>query len=192
MAVMPPIQGSVLVLRSNSAVAEYSNGLADAQAGVFCSPGPGSRSLRSASSSPPQRSCCSPSGRRWPSTTRSGGFLTREVFAPLGMDRTFAGAPHRRDEVARGYAGDTPVPSFELDSVGMGAGDVWSTTSDMRGWNDGLHAGRLLGAESLRRMFTEQASTGTGPPSRGYGYGWFNQDHTDPAMVQELLTATTR
>ncbi len=99
--------------------------------------------------------------------------LARQVFAPLGMDRTFAGAPGDRDNVARGYAGQRQVRSFELDSVGMGAGDVWSTAGDMRAWNDRLHAGQLLSQESVRLMFTEHAPTGMGPESRAYGYGWF-------------------
>ncbi|MGW4461628.1 serine hydrolase domain-containing protein [Micromonospora sp. NPDC004704] len=100
-------------------------------------------------------------------------FLTGEIFTPLGMDRTFAGAPGDRADVARGHAADRPVPPFELDSVGMGAGDVWSTVDDMRTWLDALPAGRLLGPESLRLTFTEHAATVHGPELRSYGYGWF-------------------
>ncbi|MEV4625374.1 serine hydrolase domain-containing protein [Micromonospora sp. NPDC049523] len=100
-------------------------------------------------------------------------FLDDEIFTPMGMDRTFVGAPGDRTDVARGHAADKPVPSFELDSVGMGAGDAWSTVDDMRAWLDGLPAGRLLGPESLRLTFTEHAATIHGPELRSYGYGWF-------------------
>jgi CubicO group peptidase (beta-lactamase class C family) len=69
--------------------------------------------------------------------------------------------------------GTAPVASYELDSVSMGAGDVWSTTGDLLAWVDGLRAGRLLTEASTRLMFAEQAATGGDPQARGYGYGWF-------------------
>lgn len=108
-------------------------------------------------------------------------YLDRAIFTPLGMDRTFAGMPHGRDEVALGYVGDEPVRSFELDVVGMGAGDVWSTVGDMQTWlaavgadqSDGRSAGRPLGPETLRLMVAAHAATGRGADESGYGYGWF-------------------
>jgi CubicO group peptidase (beta-lactamase class C family) len=106
-------------------------------------------------------------------------FLDREVFAPLGMAGTFAGMPGGRDGgagVARGHDGPRPVPSFELDSVGMGAGDVWSTTGDMRRWLAALRAGTFLSARSRELMLTERAATGRGGEAAGYGYGWFVGD----------------
>ncbi|GAA3349138.1 hypothetical protein GCM10020358_70190 [Amorphoplanes nipponensis] len=50
-------------------------------------------------------------------------FLADRVFGPLGLTRTFAGAPHGRPDLAQGHddAGG-PLPSWELDVVGMGAG----------------------------------------------------------------------
>lgn len=258
MSVMPPVQGSVLVMLGDSAIAEFSGGLADASAGLRCSP----RTRFQIASISKQFTAAAtlllaergalalddPIGRwlsrcpdswqqitlhhllvhssglgHWPEypmidLTRwlepeellavfqsqpplfppgsgwhysSPGYvllahvvqraadepyrdvLTRKVFAPLGMDRTFAGEPNEQDDVARGYAGEQEVRSFELDSVGMGAGDIWSTTGDLRAWNDGLHTGQLLSSESQRLMFTEHMPTGSGPQSRSYGYGWF-------------------
>lgn len=100
--------------------------------------------------------------------------LTDEIFTPLQMEHTFAGSPKDRSEVARGHDRDgSPVPSWELDVVGMGAGDIWSTTSDLLAWMDGLRSGRLLDERHRGLMLTEQASTGGGPHARGYGYGWF-------------------
>jgi CubicO group peptidase (beta-lactamase class C family) len=109
-------------------------------------------------------------------------FLDREVFAPLGMADTFAGEPGGQDGgaggagVARGHDGPRPVPSFELDSVNMGAGDVWSTTGDMRRWLAALRAGTFLAARSRELMLTERAATGRAGETRGYGYGWFVGD----------------
>jgi CubicO group peptidase (beta-lactamase class C family) len=153
--------------------------------------------------------------------------LTNAIFAPLQMGDTFAGSPGDRQDVAGGHdRNGTPVPSWELDVVGMGAGDIWSTTRDLVRWIDGLRSGRLLDERYRGLMLTEQASTGGGSDARGYGYGWFvgsvagemwfhhsgenagfrafdavlpesncriavlsNSEATDPAVVDELLTA---
>lgn len=100
--------------------------------------------------------------------------LADRVFAPMGMERTFAGTPaDGTADLAQGYDGDQPVGSWELDVVGMGAGDVWSTVEDMRAWLDGLRAGRLLDAAAQRLMFAQHARTELDRKSAGYGYGWF-------------------
>jgi CubicO group peptidase (beta-lactamase class C family) len=89
--------------------------------------------------------------------------LTREIFGPLGMRDTFAGSSAGRKHVARGYGRDgLPAAAFELDVVGMGARDVWSTTHDLLVWVDGLRAGRLLGERYRTLMLTERAPTGAG------------------------------
>ncbi|GHJ43480.1 serine hydrolase [Catellatospora sp. TT07R-123] len=100
--------------------------------------------------------------------------LAREFFEPLGMADTFVGSPGDRSALAQGHGPDgEPVPSYELDVVAMGAGDVWSTTGDLIRWLDGLRAGRLLDARHLGLMLAEHAATGHEPDSRGYGYGCF-------------------
>ncbi|WP_155372202.1 serine hydrolase domain-containing protein [Catellatospora vulcania] len=100
--------------------------------------------------------------------------LEREIFAPLGLADTFAGEPGDRANLAVGLGEDgLPVPSYELDVVAMGAGDLWSTTGDLVRWIDGLRAGRLLDEHHLGLMLSVQASTGGGPDASGYGYGWF-------------------
>ncbi|MEU5791598.1 serine hydrolase domain-containing protein [Micromonospora purpureochromogenes] len=100
--------------------------------------------------------------------------LTRTVFAPLQMEDTFAGSPADRADVARGHDRDgRPVPSWELDVLGMGTGDIWSTARDLLAWIDGLRAGRLLGERYRKLMLTEQARTGGREDAGGYGYGWF-------------------
>ena len=104
-------------------------------------------------------------------------FLTRRLFQPLGMARTGAGnqAPHP-DQQARGYAGEDTALSFELDTVGRGAGDIWSTTRDLARWNAALSAPGVLNAASLRAMFAPHAHVPdavAGMPGIHYGYGWF-------------------
>ncbi|WP_406601262.1 serine hydrolase domain-containing protein [Micromonospora yasonensis] len=100
--------------------------------------------------------------------------LADEIFTPAGLDRTFAGSPGGRDDVAPGHGPDgRPVPSWDLDVVSMGAGDVWSTTGDVLAWLDALRSGRLLDEPYRTLMLTSRAPTGREPRADGYGYGWF-------------------
>ncbi|MDI1461279.1 serine hydrolase domain-containing protein [Catellatospora sp. KI3] len=100
--------------------------------------------------------------------------LTQDIFEPLGMADTFVGSPGDRPDIARGHGADgEPLPSYELDVVAMGAGDLWSTTGDLLRWLDGLRTGQLLDARHRELMLTEHAATGHEPDSRGYGYGCF-------------------
>ena len=67
-------------------------------------------------------------------------FLHREIFAPAGMGATFAGNSRGRSGVAVGHHSGEIVASFELDILGMGAGDLWSTVGDLTrlGWGAGV------------------------------------------------------
>ncbi|MET7803247.1 serine hydrolase domain-containing protein [Micromonospora chersina] len=98
-------------------------------------------------------------------------FLAEEVFAPLGMTGSFAGDAAGRDDVATGHEGGRPVPSWNLDTVSMGAGDVWCTGADLLTWLDVPRRGRLLGPAAVADMITPHAPTGR--PGEAYGYGWF-------------------
>ncbi|MFR9777177.1 serine hydrolase domain-containing protein [Micromonospora sp. MS34] len=100
--------------------------------------------------------------------------LAEEIFAPSGMERTFAGSPGGRADVAPGHGPDGElVPSWDLDMVNMGAGDVWSTVGDVLAWLDVLRVGRLIDEPYRTLMLTTRTSTGRGPREDGYGYGWF-------------------
>ena len=98
--------------------------------------------------------------------------LTRAIFAPLGMEQTFAGSPRDRETIARGHDGSEPIPSWELDTVGMGAGDVWSTVADVLRWDDALRGGEVLSADMRAAMFRAHARFPQGQQDTAYGYGW--------------------
>ncbi|WP_203744657.1 serine hydrolase domain-containing protein [Actinoplanes cyaneus] len=101
-------------------------------------------------------------------------FLADRIFDRLGLTSTFAGSPGARPNLAVGHdAEERPVPAWELDVVGMGAGDVWSTAKDVLTWLDALESGRLLSEPHRTLMLTERARTGKGPDTSGYGYGVF-------------------
>jgi CubicO group peptidase (beta-lactamase class C family) len=103
-------------------------------------------------------------------------FLADELFSPLGLDSTFAGNAGAALDVATPLHRGEPVASFELDVVGMGAGDLWSTVGDLLTWDDALVTGRILSEESRREMFTPHAAVEEDVPVltiHGYGYGWF-------------------
>jgi CubicO group peptidase (beta-lactamase class C family) len=103
-------------------------------------------------------------------------FLTQAVLAPAGLADTFAGSAGQRPRVASGHSGGAPAPSYELDHTGKGAGDVYSTASDLEWWHRSLRA--VLPADRSRRMmFTAHAaagqSLGTWGTEDAYGYGWY-------------------
>ncbi|SCF27502.1 CubicO group peptidase, beta-lactamase class C family [Micromonospora matsumotoense] len=105
-------------------------------------------------------------------------FLADRLFGPLGLTRTFAGTGAGQPDLAPGHdAEGRPLPTWELDVVGMGAGDVWSTAEDVLTWTDALQDGRLLGEPYRTLMLTERARTGRGPEESGYGYGVFVGEH---------------
>lgn len=104
--------------------------------------------------------------------------LRAQIFEPLGMESTGAGnAAAHPDRRANGDAGSAPVPRFELETVGIGAGDIWSTTADLARWDAALLAGRLFSAEARAAMFAAHAdvpSEETDAAALHYGYGWFS------------------
>ncbi|MEU4814836.1 serine hydrolase domain-containing protein [Micromonospora aurantiaca] len=98
-------------------------------------------------------------------------FLADEVFAPLGMTGSFAGAGDGRPDVAVGHVGGRPVPSWDLATVSMGAGDVWCTGADLLTWLDVPRRGRLLAPDPVAAMTAPHAPTGRS--GEAYGYGFF-------------------
>ena len=97
-------------------------------------------------------------------------FVADRLFAPAGMSDSFVGSPGARPDVAVPQDHDRRVASFELDHVGRGAGDVWSTADDLMRWDTALADGALLTDGLRQAMFTRQVEV-TGS-SNAYGYGW--------------------
>jgi CubicO group peptidase (beta-lactamase class C family) len=103
-------------------------------------------------------------------------FLADEIFAPLGMGASFAGNAGSALNVAMPLHDGERVRSFELDVVGMGAGDVWSTVDDLARWDVALERDLILSRESRIQMFTPHALADEMVPGvtiEGYGYGWY-------------------
>lgn len=106
-------------------------------------------------------------------------FLAHEIFSPLGLRSTFAGNGVGEVDLASPLHSGEPVASFELDVVGMGAGDAWSTIEDLAAWDAALDAGRILSEESRRQMFTVHTPVTEelgGVRIDGYGYAWYMAD----------------
>lgn len=92
-------------------------------------------------------------------------FLTRSVLEPAGLTDTFAGSPGRRWAIASGHSDDVPVPSYELDYTGKGAGDIYSTVGNLEQWN---HSGTRTGMAGTWAALAERRcaiTPGTTPDS---------------------------
>jgi CubicO group peptidase (beta-lactamase class C family) len=99
-----------------------------------------------------------------------GAFVEERLLAPAGMADSFVGAPRDPAAVAVPQEGERRVPSFELDHVARGAGDVWSTADDVLRWDAALRGDALLTADSRQQMFGRQVEVPGSP--NAYGYGW--------------------
>lgn len=101
-------------------------------------------------------------------------FLARNIFTPLGMTRTRDGdtGPVVKGR-AQGYqlSGGVIVNAPYLSMTQPGAaGALISTVDDLARWDAAIGAGKLLEADSWRRIFTPYRLTNG--KSTGYGYGW--------------------
>jgi CubicO group peptidase (beta-lactamase class C family) len=115
-------------------------------------------------------------------------FLADEIFSSLELRSTFAGNGDGEPDLASPLHLGEPVASFELDVVGMGAGDVWSTIEDLATWDAALDAGKLLSEESRRAMFTvhtpiTEVRGGVTLDGYGYGYAWSMADIEGHSVV---------
>lgn len=108
---------------------------------------------------------------------RYASFLADRVFTPLGMQTASAGDSPGGTAMARGYRAGEPVPSFDLATIGIGAGDIWCTAADLLRWDEAIARGELLPAGLQEAMLTPHALTGSAASGNrwsftGYGYGW--------------------
>jgi len=102
------------------------------------------------------------SGEKYPQ------FLKENIFTPLGMADT--GYDVSATVIAHRAAGYTPKPNGDIVNTGYidmtipySAGALYSTTRDLLKWEQGLYGGKVLRAESLKKM--------TAPFKDDYGFG---------------------
>jgi len=101
-------------------------------------------------------------------------FLKANIFEPLGMkDSGYDRAADILKQRASGYQilhGQVANADFIDMSVPFSAGGIYSTVEDMYRWNEALaEEGKLLSAESLKKMFTEYPEAAH--EGQHYGYG---------------------
>ncbi|HKR11604.1 MAG TPA: serine hydrolase [Pyrinomonadaceae bacterium] len=93
--------------------------------------------------------------------------LTERILKPLGMtnsgyDTTSPLMPKRASGYQKQPSGYVNAPYLDM-SLPYAAGSIYSTVEDLYKWDQALHEGKILSAESRKLMFTPGLST--------YGYG---------------------
>ena len=109
-----------------------------------------------------------------------GEFLAENIFAPLEMSSTFYDATTSRviPKMVKGYSKTpntyTQAEYFSYSQL-YAAGGMVSTLDDLARWFAALRAGKLLTAETFRKMRTPYLlADGT---STRYGYGWWLSEY---------------
>jgi CubicO group peptidase (beta-lactamase class C family) len=103
-------------------------------------------------------------------------FVDQEIFGPLGMTATFDGNPRGQHDLAVGRDEGAEVASFDLDTLGMGTGSIWSTVGDLARWDRALADGQILSAAARQAMLTAHVPLEDDDDlirTEGYGYGWY-------------------
>jgi CubicO group peptidase (beta-lactamase class C family) len=105
-----------------------------------------------------------------------GEFVSRHIFAPLGMSSTFYDpdpgriVPHLVSGYSRVPGGYANAEYFSLTHF-HAVGGLTSTVDDLARWFAALRAGTLISAQSFRSMWTPYRLR-DGRSAR-YGYGWW-------------------
>lgn len=105
-----------------------------------------------------------------------GAFLGHEIFEPLGMAATFNGNPEGQPSLAAGHQDGAAVSSFDLDTLGLGTGSIWSAVGDLARWDRAIASGEILSQAAREAMFTVHMPVQDDDGlvrTEGYGYGWF-------------------
>lgn len=103
--------------------------------------------------------------------------FVRVLLAPAGMARTgFVGDYAPGSELAEPHY--RRRPAFAQPHWLDGCGDMASDVTDLFAWNTALMEGRVIGAASIRSMFSDAARV---DPLTYYGMGWFigHEDNWD-------------
>ena len=106
--------------------------------------------------------------------------LHERILVPLGMkdsglDDDDLILPERAEGYQPGPKGIVPMRSLSM-SVGWSTGSMYSTTGDLLRWEQGLFAGKVLSASSLKQMTT--------PGKGNYGDGVFVSRKDDLEVVE--------
>lgn len=99
-------------------------------------------------------------------------FMQENVFAPLGMDATFAVPNDARlsaPDVAQSYSTEGAYEPDVLDALN-GSGSIYSTLGDLYLYDQALRNNELVSAETLTEAFTSGALNNG--ESIAYGFGW--------------------
>ncbi|MEC8895422.1 MAG: serine hydrolase [Planctomycetota bacterium] len=105
-------------------------------------------------------------------------FLTRRIFAPLGMKDTVLFTPITPPSIehrAWGFrlspdGGERLANDRNYLNAMYGDGEVYSTAGDLLKWDQALYQERLIPGAAVEEMFTPgRLSSGK---ETGYGYGW--------------------
>jgi CubicO group peptidase (beta-lactamase class C family) len=112
--------------------------------------------------------------------------VTEMIFRPLDMKDTRYGSeapiiPRRVAGYQKGPGGVVNASYLSMTQP-YSAGGIVSTVDDLAKWQAALDAGRILSAESRRRMWTP-VTLPDGTPTR-YGYGWGIWKHEGHAVVE--------
>jgi len=96
-------------------------------------------------------------------------FVRQNIFQPLemndtGYDQNMAILPHRAAGYARVLGVLANAPYIDM-TWPHAAGALYSTVEDLARWDQALSAGKLIGADSYKTMFT--------PARSSYAFGWF-------------------
>jgi CubicO group peptidase (beta-lactamase class C family) len=101
-------------------------------------------------------------------------FVQETIFKPLGMDHSYYDSPTTIiTGRAAGYVQRNGVyrnADYLSMTLPYAAGSLMSTAGDLQKWYSGLHDGKLLNLETLKKAHTSfQLNSGR---LTGYGYGW--------------------
>jgi CubicO group peptidase (beta-lactamase class C family) len=98
-------------------------------------------------------------------------FLNRNIFAPLGMKRTFVYDKPRPDNSRRARGYDRFGDDLDYNLFTCGEGGIYSTVVDLFRWNQSLYTEKLVKRSTLDEAFTPGRLNDGSPINYGFGWG---------------------
>ena len=100
-------------------------------------------------------------------------FITRKIFIPLGMNRSFIGNSidfEYKDLLTTGYdENNKPINPDYLDGI-LGDKGIFSCINDLNKWDKALYTNKLIKQSTLALALSPANKDMIG--NRNYGYGW--------------------